>query len=185
MVATIWCMPFHLGQDQMANAQSKLIYENVESGLKVSYPSDWSVNETNLLSDGTGYIEFLPSNGTSSVRIGIGSTDEKFSPESIAKVTAEEIAKTFEDFRLIDQGSLDINGRDAYEIYLTYKDPRKGMVTNEYIFIAATDRLYAFSLQGTTTLGEYIRMATSMLDMVYSAKFDILESESRSGATTI
>lgn len=180
LISTIWYMPIYFGKDQVAKAQSNLVYENRNSGLKISYPSDWSVNETNLLSDGTGYIEFLPLIESSSVRIGIGGTDEKFLPEIIAKITAQEISKTFKDFRLIDEGPLNINGRDAYEIYLTYRDPAKGMVTNEYIFIEANERIYAFSLQGTTTLGEYIRMFTSMLDMVYSAEFDRSVSENRS-----
>jgi hypothetical protein len=171
VIAIDWCILFNFGQDQSVKAQRELLYENKGSGLSVPYPSDWSINETNLLPDGTGYIEFLPLNGTSSVRIGIGGTDEKFLPENMAKITAQEFARTFEDFQLIDEGPININGRDAYEIFLTYRDPSKGMVTNEYIFIDANNRLYAFSLQGTTALGEYIRMVTSMLDMVYSAEF--------------
>lgn len=171
IIATTLGLLFHFEQNQTAKGQSKILYENRISGLKVAYPSEWSVNETNLLADGTGYIEFLPLNGTSFVRIGIGSTGEKLFPENIAKITVQELATAFEDFRLIDEGPLNINGRDAYEIYLTYKDPNKGMVTNEYIFIDANNRLYAFSLQGTTSIGEYIRMATSMLEMVYSAEF--------------
>lgn len=160
---------FALQQFQLASGQNEAIYENNVSGLRVPYPSDWSVNEANILPDGTGYVEFLPSNGSSSIRI--GNTYEEFLPEGIAKITAQEIAKTFEDFRLIDEGPLSINSRDAYEIYLTYKHPIKGMVTNEYIFIDADDKLFTFSLQDTVTLGEYIRMASAMLDMVYSAEF--------------
>lgn len=168
-------MLFPLEEDQIIRAQgeltneNKVIYENKVSGLRVPYPSDWSVNETNLLHDGTGYVEFLPSNGSSSIRI--GNTYEEFSPEGLAKITAQEIAKTFEDFRLIDHEPLSINGRDAYDIFLSYKHPSKGTITNEYIFIDTGNKLYTFSLQDTITLGEYIRMATAMLEMVYSAEY--------------
>jgi hypothetical protein len=85
--------------------------------------------------------------------------------------TRDRTAKTFEDFRLIDYEPLNINGRDAYDIFLSYKHPSKGMMTNEYIFIDTGDKLYTFSLQDTTTLGEYIRMATAMLEMVYSVEY--------------
>ena len=144
---------FILQPNQHVAAQTKLVYENEAPGLRVPYPSNWSVNEKNVHSDGTGYIEFLPPDEQSSIRVGNGYQD--VTPESIAKITIQEIARTFEDFRLIDEGPLNINSKDAYDIFLTYNHPTRGMVNYEYIFLNANNRLYTFSLQDTVTLGEY------------------------------
>lgn len=76
---------------------------------------------------------------------------------------------------MVDEGPLTINSRDAYDVFLTYKHPSKGVVQNEYIFIKVDDRLYSFSLQDVTSMGEYIKMATAMLHMANTADFIGLE----------
>jgi hypothetical protein len=167
VVLSILFLPQQL---QFVRAQNELVYDNKLLGLKIQYPTNWSVNEENIDSNGTGYVEFLPPDRQSSIRI--GSTYEEFSPESIAKITIQEIAKTFEDFRLIDEGPLTINGRHAYDVFLEYRHPSKGTVKNEYIFIEANNNgLYSFALQGAISLGEYIQMATVLLHMANSAEF--------------
>jgi hypothetical protein len=153
-VAIIASILFSLQYLQLVRAQNELIYENQIFGIKVPYPIGWSVDETNIEPDGTGFVEFLPSDGQSTICI--GNTDVEFSPENIAKSTIEEFRKSTEDFRLVDEDPLTINGKDAYDIFLTYKHPSKGMIQNEYIFIKVDDKLYSFSLQDTTSLGEYI-----------------------------
>ena len=163
---------FSLQQFNLVWAQDEQIYQNLVSGLKVSYPSGWSVNEKNVKQDGTGYVEFLPPNFKSSIRI--GNTYTKFSPESIAKGTIHEIGNTSKDFRLISEGPITINDRHAYDVFLEYKHPNKGMIRNEHVFIEAdnNNRLYSFALQGVVSLGEYIQMATVLLlRMANSAEF--------------
>lgn len=94
-----------------------------------------------------------------------------FHQKILPKVPIGEFRNSTEDFQLIDSGPLTINGKDAYDVFLTYKHPNKGILKNEYIFISADKRLYIFSLQDTISLGEYIKMASIMLNMVYSAQF--------------
>lgn len=173
-VVIIASILFSLQHLQPVIAQNEQIFDNKVFGLTVSYPFGWSLNEENIESDGTGYVEFLPQDEQSSIRI--GNSYEEFSPEIIAKSMIEEFRKlSADDFRVVAEGPLTVNGRDAYDVFLTYKHPGKGMVQNEYIFIKVDDRLYSFSLQDTTSLGEYIKMASIMLKMVNTVDFIGLE----------
>ena len=166
-------------QLQIIRAQNEQIFDNKIFGLTVPYPFGWSLNEEKMLQDGTGAIVLSPPDSQSS--ISIGNIYAEFSPQSLAKGTIDEFRKATEGFELIHEGPLTINGRDAYDVFLTYKHPSKGTIQNEYIFIKVDNRLYSFSLQDVTSMGEYIKMATAMLQMANTADFIGLEKVDKLG----
>ena len=111
--------PQAFGQDSLVN------YENSQYGFRLSYPSDWNIEENDNEIRFDSPVD--SSNGF------LNSIDILANPaycESLEKVKEQEIAdlkKNLLDFKLIDSSKSKLNGLDSIHLVYTYSDTNIGI----------------------------------------------------------
>jgi len=137
--------PQAFGQDSLVN------YENSQYGFRLSYPSDWNIEENDNEIRFDSPVD--SSNGF------LNSIDILAYPaycESLEKVKEQEIAdlkKNFLDFKLIDSSKSKLNGLDSIHLVYTYSDTNIGIAKVSESIV--TNQKYNYFISYTGKPGNY------------------------------
>jgi hypothetical protein len=158
-------------QEQSVNAQATKIYDNPLYGLRVPYPLDWVVDDTE-----EGEVVFAPQIGENIPSISIivlpdSTSDLAAMAESLKQLQVSRGAT------IVDEEQSTINGRDAYSFSWSGQDPFGGTYKNAAVITQTSDFLYTFSI-GSNPIEDFRDMAAILNMMVLGA--ELTESGSSS-----
>lgn len=151
-------------QQHLVDAQTTKIYENPQYGLRVPYPSDWVVDDTE-----EGEVLFAPQIGENLPSINMIVLPD---PQLDITATAENLKQLqiSGGATIVDEEQSTINGRDAYFLSWSGQDPSGGTYKNAAIITQTNDFLYAFSI-GSNPIENFENMAATLDGMVQGAEF--------------
>lgn len=154
-----------------SGSQDPGIYENPLYSLKIPYPSDWFVDDTE-----EGKVEFAPQIGEDpSIKVTI-LPDPKSDASASMKESIKKVMVSAGD-TIVDEEQSTIKGQDAYFISWTGKTDTGDTFKNAAIVTQTTDFLYIFQLG--TPIEDFGNTAGILNAMVQGAEFSETGSNSQ------
>jgi hypothetical protein len=150
---------------QYANAQTTQIYENPLYGLKVPYPSNWIVDDTE-----EGEVIFAAQIGENSPSIIVQALPDPVLDQAASLAEYLKELMVSRGSTIADEKQSTVNGRDAYFFSYTGEFPWGGTFKNAAIVTQTNDFLYNFQL-GASPLEEFDNLISVLDAMFLGAEF--------------
>jgi hypothetical protein len=177
-----------LFQQQPVSAQTINIFEKPEWGLKIPYPSNWSIGEEEgSPQNGDAFVSFLsPEKKFPHVSV-LVSTDIspglKLQVGDVGKQMIQNAKQQLKNYQLLGDGTITINGKNAYAISYMSQGSR-GPQKDLQIVMVENNTMYSFSLVGATSQQEYSNMLPVFQQMITSAELTGIGQGQQQGGST-
>lgn len=177
-----------LFQQQPVSAQTIKIFEKPEWGLKIPYPSNWSIGEEKgSPQNGDAFVSFLsPEKKFPHVSVLVSadiSPGLKFQVGDVGKQMIQNAKQQLKNYQLLGDGPITINGNNAYAISYMFQSSR-GLQKDLQIVMVENNTVYSFSLVGATSQQEYSIMVPVFQQMITSAELTgIGQGQQQEGST--